>query len=190
MKIWVATLAAAGFAVAVPAAAAGDSVYTKFDLGQCKVIREQEEGQSVELECPGHHGLVVYATEGDLRFDVDYGAPDGRWDSFGPFNSPHTTIEWRVTNGTPLAAIHRFFLDTGEGDAARKKQVLKISKVGSASKPGCPIAYVDASAHKNANLLARGAADMAPAFDCATDKPVIVGLSDGLKGLGIMSMNQ
>lgn len=39
----------------------------------------------------------------------------------------------------------------------------------------CHIAYVDALANKNANDLAREAADKAGDFNCATDEPETLG---------------
>jgi len=102
----------------------------------------------------------------------------------------HSTIEWRLKNGVPIATIHRFFLDGPEGDRAAKKQILKITKVGTVAAPGCPLAYVDASTHKNANVMARRAADKADVFNCRTDKAVIVGNTKGFEGLGIAGVNQ
>ena len=40
----------------------------------------------------------------------------------------------------------------------------------------CPLAYVDARASKDPNGLARATADrLALAFDCRSDKPIVVG---------------
>lgn len=170
---------AGGLGLAVVASAgAAESVYTKLDLDACVVLDQDEESGGVLLQCDGLPGYPVFASEGDLRFDVDYGVQNETWQSFSPFNSIGDTIEWRVADGEPHAAILRFFIDTGmTGGALDKGQVLVVSSVGGESAPGCVVALVDAEAEQP-NGVARGAAAMARHFDCASDAPVAIGPED------------
>ena len=161
-------------AVATPAHAA-ESVYAALDLDACAVLDQSEEGASVLLQCDGLPGYPVFASEGDLRFDVDFGARNDVWESFGPFNSIHDTVEWRVAAGDPHAAILRYFIDTGmTGGPDDKGQVLVVSKVGTQGAPGCVVALVDVAVEQ-ANGVARGAAAMAPDFACGASQPVAIG---------------
>ena len=52
-------------------------------------------------------------------------------------------------------------------------QVLVVSQIEEGNS--CHIAYVDALANKDANELARAAADKAGDFDCANDEPEVIG---------------
>ncbi|MFX3680689.1 MAG: hypothetical protein ACN6I5_05670 [Hyphomicrobiales bacterium] len=157
---------------------AAESVYTTLDLDACAVLDQDDESGGISLQCDGLPGHPVFASEGDLRFDVDYGVPNDRWESFGPFNSVGETVEWRVADGEPHAAILRFFIDTGmTGGPEDKGQALVVSRVGTDAAPGCVVAVVDAKVEQ-ANGVARGAAAMAPRFACGTDMPVAIGPED------------
>lgn len=170
-----ALLSAGACLVAAGPAHAAESVYTTLDLDACAVLAQDRESGGIALQCEGLPGHPVFASEGDLRFDVDYGAPNTRWESFGPFNSIHDTVEWRVADGVPHAAILRFFVDMGmTGGAEDKGQALVVSKVGTDTAPGCVVAVVDAQVEQ-ANGVARGAAAMAPRFACGSDAPVAIG---------------
>ena len=170
-------------ATAFPAAAAqNESAYTKIDFDTCETLSSSEEGGSVSLRCPGYRGIPIYYAEGDLRVDVDFGAPNSFFESFGPFNSTGDTVEWRLSRGEPVAAILRFHLDPGDG--GEKGQVLSVHKIGLEGKPGCAIAYVDARANPDANRLARQMADkLASSFACGTDRPAYAG-KVGRSGMG------
>jgi len=173
----IATLAAAGFsaAIAVSGAGAAESVYTTLDLDACAVLAQDRESGGIALQCEGLPGYPVFASEGDLRFDVDFGVPNERWESFSPFNAINDVVEWRVTDGEPHAAILRYLIDTGvTGGPEDKGQVLVVSSVGREGTPGCVVALVDA-AIEQANGVARGAAAMAPLFACGTHAPVAIG---------------
>ena len=170
----IAALAIAFCSASYMEASSAESAYTTLDLDACVVLEQDEESGGVRLVCDGYDGVPVYVSEGDLRFDVDYGAPNDIWESFGPFNSINDTIEWRVAGARPHAAILRFFLDTGlTGTAADRGEVLVVAKVGAPDAPGCVVALVDAAVEQ-ANGVARGAAAMAPGFACGT-QPVAIG---------------
>lgn len=169
-------IAALTLALTAPAYAQGniDSAYTQINLDECLVLNADDFGAS--WSCPGYKGFPLYVAEGDLRFFVSFGfgAPDERAASqtLGPFNTIHTTLEWRLNNETgdfkPFATILRYFLeDIGNGI---DDEVLVITKI----EPGntCHIAYVDAKTTPNANVVARRYADNeAPSFNCETDRP-------------------
>ncbi|MER0237385.1 hypothetical protein [Fulvimarina sp. MAC8] len=126
-------------------AAANESAYTKIDFNACKTLSFTEEGGSVSLRCPGYQGIPIYYNEGDLRVDVDFGSPNTLFETFSPFNSTGDTVEWRLSDGEPIAAILRFHLDPGDG--GEKGQVLSVHAMGTLEKPGCAVAYVDARAN-------------------------------------------
>ena len=85
---------------------------------------------------------------------------------FGPFNRIGSKIEWLSPAGDPdhpVATILRWYLQRGEGPG--ESQILVVTQL----EPGavCQIAWVDATANKNANDLARAAAaELAGDFDC------------------------
>jgi hypothetical protein len=137
--------------------------------------------------CPGPHGLFVYIAEVDLRQTVTVGRNRLNANSelaakqtFGPFNSASTTVEWRSSkNRPPIAIIQRWYIaDNDELDKngrPQNKQLLVVTRL----PPGgaCHIAYIDVKANPNASELARKAADSARSFDCTKDKVQIDGIS-------------
>ena len=159
-------------------ALAAESVYTKLNLDKdCTWHSTYELGASAY--CQGHKGYPVHFSEGDLRQMVRYGYPAsilGQWESFAQFNRINDTIEWRVKDNIPYAAILRRFIENtdnnGNTSKAREGQVLVVSKVASHEQPySCVIGYVDAKANRNANQLARDIADeLAFSFKCLEDE--------------------
>jgi hypothetical protein len=172
-------LALSGFLLAGAAAAAGiDSAYTKIQLQNCPQIEAAEEDEGTfggAWECPGYQGQPVYVAEGDLRMFVSFGpsAADepAAMQTLPNFNTVNETLEWRLRNGSPFATILRWFPSLDEG--AREGSVLIVTQL----MPGggtCQIARIDAQANKNANELARQAADtMAGSFDCAREPQIL-----------------
>lgn len=166
-----APLALAGMATGVRAA---ESAYTKLDFDACETLSSSEEGGSVSLRCVGYGDAPIFYNEGDLRADVDFGAPNDEFATFGGFNTVGTTVEWRLEGGRPAAAIIRYLVQSADGGA--EGQVLSIHKVGEGETPGCVVAYVDARANRNANDMARQAADArVPGFACGRDRPAYIG---------------
>ena len=148
------------------------SVYTGLDLGKCLILtteEEAEENQGAEWVCEGHNRVVVWIAEGDLRYFLGYGSRGrdqcGYRQTLAPFHTVHTTLEWRLKGGEPVATILRYFIDMD----GQKSQHLVVTKLGDGE--ACHMAVVDAS-QPNANALARQAADQyAEDFDCETDQP-------------------
>ncbi|WBU29043.1 hypothetical protein OOZ54_20620 [Rhodopseudomonas palustris] len=170
-------------ALVAPAQADGaSSVYSSTAPKACKVAGPggaPEDGG--EWLCPGQDGLVVVVSEMDLRQTVSVGRsykdaseqPAAK-SSFGPFNSTTDTVEWRLDGaGKPFAIIQRWHLadndDLGKGGRPNTKQMLVVTRL----PPGavCHVAYVDVAANRNANEVARQAADeLARGFACGKDK--------------------
>ena len=144
------------------------SAYTDVDIGQCEMLSSDEVGAT--WACEGLNGYPVTISEGDLRMTVSYG--DDAMDEvamsqgFGPFNRLGAKMEWLSPADdpdNPVATILRWYLQKGEGPG--ESQILVVTQL----EPGavCQIAWIDATANKNANELARQAAeDLAGNFDC------------------------
>ncbi len=171
------------FLVLSLSAFAAESVYTKIDLEKsCVFHSEYELGASAY--CEGYKGYPVHFSEGDLRQMVRFGhiaKLQDQWESFGQFNRVNDTIEWRVKDKKPYAAILRWFIENSSQDGEYSKdlegQVLVVSTVADHSNPqSCVVGYVDARANDNANNMARKLADeKAPNFKCGKEKPAFVG---------------
>ncbi len=163
-------------ALATPAHAAFNSAYTDINLDECLVLDADDFGAS--WSCPGYKGYPLMVTEGDLRFSLVYGfgakASDGQ--TLPPFNRLGEKLEWRLSNDLgrwmPIATIVRYYTadpETGED----KVQVLVVTQLVEGNR--CHVAYIDALANKDANELARKAADASGDFDCAGDEVEIIG---------------
>lgn len=162
---------------------AQSKTYTKIDFDKsCTIISEYELG--LTATCSGYTGYPVIFSEGDLRQMVRFGhiAKLGdQWESFGQFNRANDTIEWRIKDNKPYAAILRYFIENSNNDGEYKKefegQILVVSTVGTHEKPSsCVVGYVDARANKNANKLSQELADKkAESFICGQDKPEFFG---------------
>ena len=192
------TIFAAGFASAY--AQNYTSAYTKLDFDRhCKIFNKHELG--IDAKCSGYvqpgkpksQEWPVYFSEGDLRQMVRFGHAQKearQWESFGEFNQIGQTIEWRLWDGKPVAAILRWFIentnpDTGIQDKKHQGQVLVVSTVADVDNRdnACVAGYVDARANKNANKLARQISDsLAPDFVCGIDKPKFHGARGKLAG--------
>ena len=172
-------LALAGLVAALaasPAQAAFESAYTDIDLDQCLLLNADDFG--ARWACPGYRGYPLMITEGDLRFSLLYGfgADQADGQTLPPFNRLGEKLEWRLSNATgrwmPIATIVRYHTadpETGED----KGQVLVVTQLVEGNS--CQIAYVDARANSDANVLARQAADASGDFDCASDDVEIIG---------------
>ncbi len=152
-----------------------DSAYSKIDLQTCPLVEQNEEeaGWSV-WRCVGYQGRPLFVAEGDLRFfmwlDRQKSSESLAGQTLPPFNHVGSTVEWRLKstggNWRPFATILRYHTSYGDG---KDGQVLVVSQL----QPGnsCHIAYIDALTNKNANHMARDAADrFAGTFDCAQDE--------------------
>lgn len=146
------------------------SVYTSLDLGDCEVLETYLEGGGQSLRCKGYKDIPLYVTEGDLRYDVDVGIPNEAWTTANrPFNSIGDTVEWRIHDGKPVAAILRYNFETGGVPNSRSSE-LAVFSIGQEGSPGCLIDWVSADAQPSQNVAARQIADQrAEGFDCGFD---------------------
>lgn len=175
------SLAMLAAAAVAPALAKSDSAYTKIMTPDAKCIQvemNEEEGWAVS-KCPGYKGIDVWVGEGDLRAMVGYGK-NGNEEmayqrTFPLFNTTGETVEWRLKDGKPVATILRWKVDGGPD--MPKGEMLVVTQLEAGNQ--CWIAVVAAHKNKNANELARQAADeLAGTVDCATTEPEIVGTPD------------
>ena len=165
------------FSLAIPANAETiSSVYTKYNLDKCqKVYGTPGDDESVFLICPGYKTNQVYFAEGDLRTLIAYGKDPAKHCSgqqtFGGFNTATPTIEWRLRNGKPFAAIQRWNVSDFD-DSSKIKSWLGVTKLDGVNS--CRVAIVEGSL-KNANLRARQAADtLVDDFNCAADEATVI----------------
>ena len=148
------------------------SVYTDNDFSTC-ITLAVDPGYSAEMACPGYKGYPLLIADSDLRMFVSYGF-DARNEmaasqTMPGFNTIGEKLEWLIADDPdlgdrPVASILRYYLDRSEGFIP-DTQVLVVTKI----EPGntCHVAYIDALANPNANLLARqAAADLVPGWDC------------------------
>ncbi|WP_417671280.1 hypothetical protein [Roseibium sp.] len=154
-----------------------DSAYTKIKLEECRqlTIPSEEGTDGGSWQCSGYQGRPVWIAEGDLRMFVSFGNDPqnepAASQTMPNLNTVNETLEWRLKDRLPFATILRWFLDDPEG--GKPGNVLVVTQL----VPGatCQIAWIDARANKNANVLAREAADrLAGSYDCS-QMPQIVG---------------
>ena len=142
------------------------SVYTDLDLDACETLRTYEESGGVEFRCPGYDGVDLFVSEGDLRFDVDAGVPNGAFTTQPAFNTLGARVEWRLVDGKPVAVIVRYRMDAGDGNPPPRDQLAVIT-VGTEGAPGCLVDWVPADAAPSQNEAARALADReAVGFEC------------------------
>ena len=114
---------------------------------------------------------------GDARVYVSFGRQANPGVSVmdalnGAFADPHSVIEWRLRDGEPYAAIHRYFFDG--------KQALTVHRLNR-DRTSCVAAVVSVEHGRDANAEAvRIADDIVPTFRCADDKLIA---SDPAKSL-------
>jgi hypothetical protein len=150
--------------------AANTSVYTKFDVEKCPKIDigTTNEGDSGAWLCKGYGNLQIYFAEGDLRQFVAFGKSPKKTcaaeQTFSGFNSANTTIEWRLKNGKPIAAIQRWTVSYDPEDSAKTKTWLVVTRIELSNS--CRMAVVE-GAFPNANIKAREIVDQsAEKFEC------------------------
>jgi hypothetical protein len=188
-----AALFAAAFGLISPASAQTfSSSYTSSAEKDCRTIGKPKDVSTKQV-CPGKSGLVVLISEDDLRQTVSVG-PDHvaaakepaaeTW--FAPFHSTGQTVEWRAVDGKPFAIIQRWLIadnnDTDKAGSPVSKPMLAVTRL----PPGavCHVAYIDGQANRNANELARQAADeFARDFKCGKDEVKVIGEKGAAVGL-------
>jgi len=162
------------------------SSYTSTAPKDCRTIGKPKDPDGGTMQvCPGKSGLVVVISEDDLRQTVSVGPnrmaagkePAAEsW--FAPFNSTSPTLEWRAVDGEPFAIIQRWLIadnnDLDKGGSPTSKPMLAVTRLPPG--PVCHVAYIDGQANRNANELARQAADeFARDFKCGKDEVKVVG---------------
>jgi len=180
-----AALFAAAFGPISPAnAQTFSSSYTSTAPKDCRTVGKPENGSTTQV-CPGKSGLVVVISEDDLRQTVSVGPnrlaaskEPAAETSFAPFNSTAPTVEWRAVDGKPFAIIQRWLIaDNNDPDKAgspTSKPMLAVTRLPPG--PVCHVAYIDGQANRNANELARQAADeFARDFKCGKDEVKVIG---------------
>jgi len=162
------------------------SQYTSADVRKCKKISEPAE-PSAAWVCKGVAGYLVWVGDSDWRARVSVGRSvkaaehERAAEQFLPsVNVASRTVEWRSVKGgaKPFAIIQRWHIldpeDRDKDAKPRTRDVLIVTRL----PPGgvCHVAYIDATANREANVLARQAADgIARNFDCANDKVGVIG---------------
>jgi hypothetical protein len=165
------------FGLVVPASAETiSSQYTEYNIDKCKkTFGTPGDEDSIYFICPGYKSNQVYFAEGDLRTLIAYGKNPSTHCSgqqtFGGFNTATPTIEWRLRDGKPFAAIQRWNVSDFD-DSSKIKSWLGVTKLEGINS--CRVAIVEGSL-KNANIRARQAADTLVAdFNCAVDEAKVI----------------
>lgn len=160
------------------------SVYSDLDIEQCQILNEDSEFGSVSYKCDGQFGYDVYVTEGDLRFYIAHSAtgepPEGTiGQTVAPFNNLGPKLEWRFEESdgtpTPFATIVRYKYQTMNDDGTYGNgQALVVSRFRSGET--CHVAYIDAFANAEANVMAREVADKyASGGECPEGRVPVLG---------------
>ena len=159
------------------------SQYTSADVKKCRKfesVKIEGSEHAAAWVCKGLAGYVVVVSEDDLRTSVSVGRTikaageePAASQGFASFNSTHGTIEWRSAKGAakPFAIIQRWSVsDYDERTEQRKsRQVLIVTRLPPG--PVCHVAHVDVPGNKDANAMARKAADeLARKFKCGEDE--------------------
>ncbi len=161
MRVRFPAMAATALALS-SAAFANESVYTKLSgpAAHCTELESQADEGGWYLErCAGHAGVAVFVGEGDLRTMVSYGwnakAEIAAHEKGPAFNTIDDTLEWRLKDGKPFATILRWKVDGGPD--MPKGEMLVVTQLDEGNQ--CWVAVVAAHKNRDANALARRAAD-------------------------------
>ena len=160
-----------------------ESVYTALDLDKCRHVKGKDVEDYGEWRCNGFGGIAVHVSAGDQRTYVSYGRnaknePAAK-QTLASFNGEGKKIEWRAERGAnnklkPFATIMRWSTTVSSGDEPVRGAVLVVTRIA----PGgvCHVGYVDATANRDANMLAQKIADEnARSFRCGADKTIVLG---------------
>jgi hypothetical protein len=144
------------------------SIYTKLNGKQCKIIEEDEESAGYMLErCPGVAGYKLHVRSQDLRQGVSVIKPDGSEHELnlgyiggGGFSFIGDKAEWRVRRErgklVPIALILRITVSQYRGaDDSKDIPYLTVTKI----TPQKICMLEPTPAGRNANVAARRLAD-------------------------------
>ena len=143
--------------------------------GLCRTISVSgdKEQPVVEERCPaGPNGWSVTMFSADARTNVWFGRRAQKGATVDEalkvgFSDPHGIIEWRLLNGKPFAAIHRYYFSG--------QQALTVHRLND-DKTSCVAAVVSVEHGLDANAEAvRLADEVVPTFQFARDKMIVVG---------------
>ena len=181
-----AALFAAAFGLISPASAQTfSSSYTSSAEKDCRTIGKPRARRQHDAGVPRQIGAGGADQRGRSAPNrLGRAQPHGRrkepaaetW--FAPFNSTAHTVEWRAVDGKPFAIIQRWLIaDNNDPDKAgspTSKPMLAVTRLPPG--PVCHVAYIDGQANRNANELARQAADeFARDFKCGKDEVKVIG---------------
>ncbi|MBG1233520.1 hypothetical protein [Aestuariivirga litoralis] len=175
MRFFVLALSALAISTTAQADAV-KSVYTKIDLKKCRQTEKADEYVfGGTWACKGLGGYDVFVSSADDRESAAFGKVKGNncagLKTFNGFNSVGNTVEWRVKNGKPFAAILRWTVSIDPEDSTKQATWLVVSKLEKGE--ACHMHYVSGS-YPNANAQAQKAADdLAVDFKCETDVPTV-----------------
>jgi hypothetical protein len=136
----------------------------------CQIISRSGDNENPALNerCPpGPRGWPVTMFSADARVYVSFGRQTNAGATVmealdGAFADPYSVIEWRLRDGEPFAAIHRYFLDG--------KQVLTVHRLNR-DRTSCVAAVVAVERGHDANAEAiQIADDIVPSFRCGDDQ--------------------
>jgi len=141
---------------------------------RCKTVEVAgiKEQPLVTQRCPeGPGGWPVTMFSADARVQVWFGkqaAGTSVGEALeGAFADPHSVIEWRISDGRPFAAIHRYYHDN--------RTTLLVHRL-QPNKTSCVAAVIHPRPGLNANAEAVEIADrIGPTFRCGRDRLVIDG---------------
>ena len=157
-------------------AGSNTSVYTSTDLKHCTQI-EKPDGFVFEgaWRCKGLGGYDVFISAADSREMAAFGKRLANncagLKTFSGFNSTGGTVEWRLKEGKPIAAILRWTVSIDPEDSSKHATWLVVNKLE--KNDSCHMHYVSGS-YPKANEQARKAADdLAEGFACETDAPTV-----------------
>jgi hypothetical protein len=160
-----------------------ESRYTELVGGRCRFVSiDRRTNEEQVKRCPGHGGAEVETRSSHTRLYVSFrfSAKEAARDVVVAW-SAGKTVEWRGVKAKkgfePYAAIVRLLVKDPEGEKREADgQVLAVIRFDPREFEACAMAFVDARANKDPNMLARSTADrLGPEFDCRSDKPQVVG---------------
>ncbi|MAC39554.1 MAG: hypothetical protein CMH93_08535 [Oceanicaulis sp.] len=160
-----------------------DSAYTHID--ETCTERQLPDEPGVEIRCAGHDDWSFQIAAGEHGAAIAYARAGGTMSDFiappmrGLFGGFNEVVEWRLRDGEAFATIHRYIhynppeMLEVSGGLEQPNTLIVTTLDPRGADTACAVAHVDASALRNANLVAREAADrLAPGWDCSQE-PVL-----------------
>ncbi|MEP4163196.1 hypothetical protein [Maricaulis sp.] len=160
-----------------------DSTYTRID--ETCTERQLPDEPGVEIRCAGHDGWSFRIAAGEHGAAIAYARAGGTMSDFiappmrGLFGGFNDVVEWRLRDGAAFATIHRYIhynppeMLEVSGGLEEPNTLIVTTLDPHGPETACAVAHVDASALRDANLIAREAADrLAPGWDCSQE-PVL-----------------